>query len=44
MTVTTPSLPTELEDPSTGNRRDLLNSQIESSLNETLDRLCMSAR
>lgn len=44
MTVTTPSLPTELEGPSTGNRRDLLDSQVESSLNETLDRLCMSAR
>jgi D-alanyl-D-alanine carboxypeptidase len=40
MTVTMPPLPTELEDESSQNKRDLLNSQIESTLNETLDRLC----
>jgi D-alanyl-D-alanine carboxypeptidase len=40
MTVTTPPLPTELEDESSQNKRDLLNGQIESTLNETLDRLC----
>ena len=40
MTVTTPPMPTELEDPSRKNRRDLLNGQIESTLNEALDRLC----
>jgi D-alanyl-D-alanine carboxypeptidase len=44
MTVTTPPMPTEFEDPSSENRRDLLNGQIESTLNETLDRLCQSAR
>lgn len=43
MTVTTPPLPTELEDPSSQNKRDLLNDQIESTLNETLDRLCEAA-
>jgi D-alanyl-D-alanine carboxypeptidase len=43
MTVTMPPLPTELEDESSQNKRDLLNSQIESSLNETLDRLCEPA-
>ncbi|MGN7252424.1 MULTISPECIES: serine hydrolase domain-containing protein [unclassified Arthrobacter] len=40
MTVTTPPLPTELEDEASQNKRDLLNGQIESTLNETLDRLC----
>lgn len=40
MTVTTPPLPTEYEDPSSQNKRNLLNDQIESTLNETLDRLC----
>lgn len=44
MTVTTPPLPTEFEDPSSENKRELLNGQIESSLNETLDRLCTAAR
>lgn len=43
MTVTTPPMPTELEDESSGNRRDLLNGQIESTLNEALDRLCQAA-
>ncbi|MFF2347024.1 serine hydrolase domain-containing protein [Pseudarthrobacter sp. NPDC058119] len=43
MTVTTPPMPTEFEDPSTANKRDLLNGQIESTLNETLDRLCTPA-
>ena len=40
MTVTTPPLPTEFEDPSREYWRDLLSGQIESTLNETLDRLC----
>ena len=44
MTVTTPPMPTELEDESSQNRRELLNGQIESTLNETLDRLCEPAR
>lgn len=43
MTVTTPPMPTEFEDPSSQNKRDLLNGQIESTLNETLDRLCEAA-
>lgn len=43
MTVTTPPMPTELEDPSSQSKRDLLNGQIESTLNETLDRLCEAA-
>ncbi|MFE5839093.1 serine hydrolase domain-containing protein [Arthrobacter sp. NPDC056493] len=43
MTVTVPPMPTEFEDPSSANRRDLLNGQIESTLNETLDRLCQPA-
>lgn len=43
MAVTTPPMPTELEEPSTANKRDLLNGQIESTLNETLDRLCRPA-
>ncbi|MFE4544071.1 serine hydrolase domain-containing protein [Arthrobacter sp. NPDC056727] len=43
MTVTTPPMPTQLEEPSSGNRRDLLNGQIESTLNEALDRLCQAA-
>lgn len=43
MTVTTPPMPTEFEDPSIQNKRDLLNGQIESTLNETLDRLCEAA-
>jgi D-alanyl-D-alanine carboxypeptidase len=43
MTVTTPPMPTEFEDPSSQNKRDLLNGQIESSFNETLDRLCEAA-
>ncbi|MFP3461550.1 serine hydrolase domain-containing protein [Arthrobacter globiformis] len=40
MTVTAPPMPTEFEDPSSEYWRDLLNGQIESTLNETLDRLC----
>jgi D-alanyl-D-alanine carboxypeptidase len=40
MTVTTPPMPTEFEDPTSENRRHLLLGQIESTLNETLDRLC----
>jgi D-alanyl-D-alanine carboxypeptidase len=40
MTVTTPPLPTEFEDESSQSKRELLNGQIESTLNETLDRLC----
>jgi D-alanyl-D-alanine carboxypeptidase len=43
MTVTMPPMPTEFEDPSSQNKRDLMNGQIESSLNETLDRLCRPA-
>ena len=43
MTVTMPPLPTELEDESTQNKRELVNGQIESTLNETLDRLCEPA-
>ncbi|WP_306922893.1 serine hydrolase domain-containing protein [Arthrobacter globiformis] len=43
MTVTTPPMPTEFEDPSSQNKRDLMNGQIESTLNETLDRLCEPA-
>jgi D-alanyl-D-alanine carboxypeptidase len=43
MTVIMPPLPTEFEDPSSRDRRDLLNGQIESTLNETLDRLCEPA-
>jgi D-alanyl-D-alanine carboxypeptidase len=44
MTVTVPPMPTDLEDPSTARKRDLLNGQIESTLNETLDRLCLPAK
>ncbi|QDG89337.1 serine hydrolase [Pseudarthrobacter sp. NIBRBAC000502770] len=44
MTVTTPPLPTELEDESTQNMRELLVGQIESTLNEALDRLCAPAK
>ncbi|MGM9474228.1 serine hydrolase domain-containing protein [Pseudarthrobacter sp. YS3] len=40
MTVTMPPLPTEFEDPSGQSKRELVNGQIESTLNETLDRLC----
>lgn len=40
MTVTMPPLPSDLEDESSKNKRDPLNSQTESTLNETLDRLC----
>ncbi|MFC9350443.1 serine hydrolase domain-containing protein [Arthrobacter sp. NPDC057013] len=40
MTVTTPPLPTEFEDESAQNKRELLNGQIESTLNEALDRIC----
>lgn len=44
MTVTAPPMPSELEDSSSTARRDLLNGQIESTLNEALDRLCQPAR
>ena len=40
MIVMTPLMPTELEDQSSKDKRDLLNGQTESTLNETLDRLC----
>jgi D-alanyl-D-alanine carboxypeptidase len=43
MTVTMPPLPTDLEDESSDSKRRLVNDQIESSLNETLDRLCVPA-
>ncbi|MGN7148607.1 serine hydrolase domain-containing protein [Arthrobacter sp. SAFR-179] len=43
MTVTTPPMPTGLEDPSTQDKRDLLHGQIESTLNEALDRICKPA-
>ncbi|BCW75451.1 hypothetical protein NicSoilB11_17760 [Arthrobacter sp. NicSoilB11] len=43
MTVTTPPMPAGFEDASTENKRDLLHGQIESTLNETLDRLCRPA-
>ncbi|MHC6594377.1 serine hydrolase domain-containing protein [Arthrobacter sp. C152] len=43
MTVTSPPMPGDVEDPSTTDRRDLLNGQIESTLNEALDRLCQRA-
>jgi D-alanyl-D-alanine carboxypeptidase len=36
-------MPTELEDPSTQDKRDYLNDRIESTLNETLDRICKPA-
>ncbi|MDQ0633166.1 hypothetical protein QFZ40_001075 [Arthrobacter pascens] len=36
-------LPTQLEDESSQNKRELLNGKIESTLNETLDRLCEPA-
>ena len=44
MAVTVPPMPTGFEDPSTGNKRDLLNGQIESALNEPLDGLCTTAK
>lgn len=44
MTVTVSPMPTGFEDPSSANKRDLLNGQIESALNETLDRLCKPDR
>lgn len=40
MTLVPPALPTELEDSSTEAKRELYGGQIESALNETLDRLC----
>jgi D-alanyl-D-alanine carboxypeptidase len=40
LTVTTPPMPTELEDPSTQDKRYDLNDRIETSLNEALDRIC----
>ncbi|WP_324642387.1 serine hydrolase domain-containing protein [Pseudarthrobacter sp. LT1] len=43
MTVTTPPMPTEFEDPSTQDKRDYLNGRIESTLNEALDRICKPA-
>lgn len=44
MSVTTPPMPTGLEDPSTQEKRDYLNGRVESALNETLDRLCSAAK
>ncbi|WP_235423605.1 serine hydrolase domain-containing protein [Pseudarthrobacter chlorophenolicus] len=41
MTVTTPPMPTELEDSSAEDKRRNLNSRIESTLNEAMDQLCM---
>lgn len=43
MTVTVPPLPTGLEDPAGEEKRNFMNGQIESSLNEALDRLCKPA-
>jgi D-alanyl-D-alanine carboxypeptidase len=43
MAVTRPPLPTDLEDESSYRKRGLVNEQIESSLNETLDRLFVPA-
>lgn len=43
MTVTTPPMPAGFEDPSAQDKRDLLHHQIESNLNETLNRLCKQA-
>jgi D-alanyl-D-alanine carboxypeptidase len=40
MTVVVPPLPTEMEDPDAGSKRELFHGQMESTLNETLDRLC----
>ncbi|MGN7200062.1 serine hydrolase domain-containing protein [Arthrobacter sp. SAFR-044] len=40
MTVTTPPMPTEFEDPSTPDKRNYLNGRIESTLNEALDHIC----
>lgn len=40
MTVVPPVIPPESEDPSAANTRDLIRGQLESTLNETLDRLC----
>jgi len=40
MTVTVPPLPTGLEDPAGDEKRNLMNGQMESTLDEALDRLC----
>lgn len=40
MTVVPPVIPSDVEDPSTQSKRDLYQVQMESTLNETLDRLC----
>lgn len=40
MTVVPPVIPSDIEDPSTQAKRDLYMGQMESTLNETLDRLC----
>jgi D-alanyl-D-alanine carboxypeptidase len=40
MSVSMQPLPSPLEDPDAAGQRDLLNKQVESQLNETLDRLC----
>lgn len=40
MTLVPPALPTESEDSASDSRRDLFRGQMESTLNETLDRLC----
>jgi D-alanyl-D-alanine carboxypeptidase len=44
MSVAAPPMPTGLEDPSTQDKREYLNGRIESVLNETLDRLCGTAK
>lgn len=44
MTVTVPPLPTGLEDPASEEKRSFMNGRMESTLNETLDRLCKAAR
>ncbi|MDQ0732198.1 serine hydrolase domain-containing protein [Arthrobacter sp. B1I2] len=43
MTVTVPPLPTGLEDPASEEKRNFMNGQMESTLNEALDRLCRPA-
>jgi D-alanyl-D-alanine carboxypeptidase len=43
MTVIPPALPTEVEDSAGNAQRDLWSGQMESVVNETLDRLCQSS-
>ncbi|ASN50876.1 serine hydrolase [Sinomonas sp. R1AF57] len=42
MSVSVKPVATDLEDPDTARQRELYGEQVESSLNETLDRLCQS--